>query len=165
MSLFGVQQEQRDSSVGGTVCLQRCPAAILGSLWRQEARPTDTACVHMCPEESANCERDHMSWWLISCLFSMPLIWKYGNLLMTHATPRHGFIKSRYRLHSLVLSYLLPSDHVQHKSTIEGWEKRAGMPEDRAHLRLPPCGSWACYPSVQVGVGDTDSRHPVWKAF
>lgn len=40
-------------------------------------------------------QREHMSWWLISCLFWMPLIWKYRSLLMKYAMPMHGFIKSR----------------------------------------------------------------------
>lgn len=50
-------------------------------------------------------QREHMSWWLISCLFWMPLIWKCRSLLMKHAMPMHGFIKSR-------ISYIFWSCHI-----------------------------------------------------
>lgn len=108
-------------------------------------------------------QREHMSWWLINCLFWMPLIWKCRSLLMKHVMPMHGFIKSR-------ISYIFWSCHIfsqimepivrarwrAERTETECWKTKHSTDSSLQFLGVL---------SIQVGVGDSNSRHPTWKAF
>lgn len=64
------------------------------------------------------------------------------------------------KLHILVLSYLLPNNGAQSKSTMEGWENRDRTLEDKAHVPIRPCSSWVCYQSRWVsGTATADTQH------
>lgn len=108
-------------------------------------------------------QREHMSWWLIRCLCWMPLIWKYRSWPMKHAMPMPGFIKSR--INYIFRSCRIFSQVIKPRERARWRAKRTEMECWRTtHVSTSSLQFLGVLP-FQAGVGDSNRRHPMWKAF
>lgn len=141
---------------------------ILASLWKQESGPTNAPSMHMCPEESANCEngKEHTDDLMTDSLFLwMPFMWIPEICWqLSHAMPIQGFATpgTSYIFQSCSISteIILCSS-----GKVKGWEKQRWT-TGRKHTHLPlPFVQFLGAISIQVAAEHSSSTHPTHKAF